>query len=241
AAPSSTGAASRRATRHADVSRHSPHRRTMAGAVYWTGGASRPGKRRRDERGGFRSRKHASTIRNRPIGTSEPSHHRAPPTARARLHGEIADAMLGAASSRCRARPPTGLRTMLRDAVTLDAAMTVGQALRRLARHGYWLDPEAVESRAWLDEYAARIRAVAAVPRLVLAGDEMDFERPRDRPGEESWPHVDATAMTSGDAARLLARSLDEGRVAIRRQDGVTIFWYARRVDEVLHRLADQP
>lgn len=134
---------------------------------------------------------------------------------------------------------------MLRDVVALDAAMTVGDALRRLAQHGYWLDPGAPEARAWLEEYAARIRTVAAVPRLVLAGDEAAFdiprEGPRDAPRERTWSRPAAESITAGDAARLLARSPDGVRVAIRRRVGVTIFWYARPVEAVLRGLADEP
>ncbi len=129
---------------------------------------------------------------------------------------------------------------MLRDAVTIDAAMTVGDALLRLAQHGYWLDPTARESSAWLAEYAARIRAIAAVPRPVLAGDASGSDTARRGSSEREWEPIDAAEMTAADAAKLLARPLDEGRVAIRRQQGVTIFWYARSVEEVLNRLVDR-
>lgn len=130
---------------------------------------------------------------------------------------------------------------MLRDAVTIDAAMTVGDALLRLAQHGYWLDPANPEAHAWLEGYANRIRAVSAVPRLVLAGDEGDFGGLDRRSPEQDWERMDAAEMTAADAARLLARSLDEGRVAIRRQDGVTIFWYAWQARDVLETLNDLP
>ncbi len=130
--------------------------------------------------------------------------------------------------------------SMLRDAVTIDAVMTVSDALLRLAQHGYWLDPAAPESNAFLAEYVARIRKIAVVPRLVLAGDDAGSDTPDRASAEHDWERTDAAQMTVADAARLLARPLDEGRVAIRRQQGVTIFWYARSVEEVLRMLVDR-
>ena len=102
---------------------------------------------------------------------------------------------------------------MLRDAVTIDAVMTVSDALLRLAQHGYWLDPAAPESDAFLAEYVARIRKIAVVPRLVLAGDDRGSDTPGRASGEHDWERIDAAQMTVADAAKLLARPLDEGRV----------------------------
>jgi len=96
---------------------------------------------------------------------------------------------------------------MLRTAVTLDAAMNAGEALDRLAKNGYWLDPNDPAAVRWLDAYLSRLRK------------------------------FDVNTMTREDAAALLASPVADGRVVIRRQDGVTIFWYARRIFDVLRDL----
>ena len=100
---------------------------------------------------------------------------------------------------------------MLYDAVTLDASMTPAQALSRLAKHGYWADPDDPEARDWLEEYAREIREAA-----------------------EADGNEELARFSASDAAEQLARPLREGRVAIRRQVGATIYWYARRIDNVL-------
>lgn len=107
---------------------------------------------------------------------------------------------------------------MLFDAVTIDGAMTPGQALRRLAQHGYWIDPAQGEARAWLDEYVARIRGAA--------------KRTKKQPD-------DLAEYGFAAAAQRLGRDAGSGRVAIRRQVGPTIFWYARPVGYVLDHLTN--
>lgn len=113
----------------------------------------------------------------------------------------------------------------------LDAAMTGAEAIRRLARHGYWSDPDSPEVREWLEAYAARMRRLAA----------KQGEAPRERSVEASGRPNPAT-MTAADAARFLQRAVDDGAwVAVRRQDGVTLFWYARLVKDVLQKLEQYP
>jgi hypothetical protein len=53
----------------------------------------------------------------------------------------------------------------VKDAVLLDAGMTASAARRRLAQHGYWKDPDALEARLWLDEYTTNINKVAGRER----------------------------------------------------------------------------
>lgn len=117
---------------------------------------------------------------------------------------------------------------MIRAAVTLDAAMTVHEALLRLAKHGYWLDPNASEASQWLDEYVAGIQSLAK-------NSKPNVER--SRTSAASFERIDPVTMTRDVAARVLARPLDQGRVVIRRQDGVTIFWYARPMSYALPEL----
>jgi len=50
---------------------------------------------------------------------------------------------------------------MLRNAVVLDAAMSVSAAIRRLAEHGYWRDHRDEIPNAFLSAYAERIRVAA--------------------------------------------------------------------------------
>jgi hypothetical protein len=121
---------------------------------------------------------------------------------------------------------------MLFPTVTLDAAMPVYHALRRLAMHGYWSDPGSREAREWLEEYAARIRAAAQL-RATAGGAPRDRARPEGVP----LPPVDPAGLTAEEAARRLARPPHTGRVAVRRQDGVTLYWYAFRVEDVLWML----
>jgi hypothetical protein len=111
----------------------------------------------------------------------------------------------------------------MKDAILLDAGMTVGAALRRLAQHGYWTHPNSLEARSWLEEYVANINELAA-----------SADRARtDQLGSEGGS-APATGLTFEKAVRLNARAQDGQWTAIRRQDGVTIFWYARLVRDVL-------
>ncbi|MBR0948065.1 CHAT domain-containing protein [Bradyrhizobium liaoningense] len=117
----------------------------------------------------------------------------------------------------------------MKDAILLDAGMTVRAALRRLAQHGYWIDPDALEARLWLDEYTTNINKLARLAGYVRS----------DRRDETAGDAADLAVLTFEDAVRLNARS-HEGRWAvIRRQDNVTIFWYARQVADVLGNLSN--
>ena len=117
--------------------------------------------------------------------------------------------------------------------LTLNAAMTGSEALRRLAKHGYWSDPEIPAVRDWLEAYATRMRRLAA--------ERSEREGPHEQSAEEAG-RPDPATMTVEDAARLLQRPVDENAwVAVRRQDGVTLFWYSRPVQVVLQMLEQFP
>lgn len=60
---------------------------------------------------------------------------------------------------------------MLLPAVLLDTAMSAAAALARLARHGYWLDPQQPQARAWIDTTAQRLRLDFARAAQRLARD----------------------------------------------------------------------
>jgi len=115
--------------------------------------------------------------------------------------------------------------------------MSARDALRRLAKHGYWIDPRSPVPRAWLEEYAAEIRKVASRRPALAAMSSSSESFLRDDRG----PRLDPADMSLDDAARMLARPVEGGRVVIRRQEGVTIFWYARDVERVLQELNAQP
>ena len=42
------------------------------------------------------------------------------------------------------------------NAVALESAMTAQAVLSRLARHGFWLDPNQPQAAEWIDQCAAR-------------------------------------------------------------------------------------
>jgi Ternary complex associated domain 7 len=131
--------------------------------------------------------------------------------------------------------PAEPLRLLVvRGALLLDAGMSVQAAGRRLAQHGYWIDPNQPGARSWLKEYVARIAEL-----ISRAGGA----RP-DASDRESGGHA-ATSTTAAptieDAARLLARPPEGQWAAVRRQDGVTIFWYACRVSELLQVFSNSP
>jgi hypothetical protein len=118
---------------------------------------------------------------------------------------------------------------MIRAAVSLDASMSVQDALARLARHGYWLTPDSPEAASWIDQYLARIRKALA---------ESPCPRESGVPRESGIASIDPSTLDSAAVARLLAKPLDQGRAVIRRQEGVTIFWYARKMEDLLPQLA---
>lgn len=94
---------------------------------------------------------------------------------------------------------------MLMPAVVLDTAMTAAQVLARLARYGFWVDPQQPQAQAWIAECAQRMR--------------LSFDA----------------------AAQRLMRSGWRTGAALRRQWGAQILWYARPLEEVMHRCADAP
>lgn len=110
---------------------------------------------------------------------------------------------------------------MLKDAVLLDAGMTVSEAVRRLAQHGFWRTPIHVEARRWLEEYTTSILRAANLGHL---------------PGGIA---ANGTDLTPERIAQRLSRPQEGSRVVIRRQHFTTIFWYARDVDEVLAMLSN--
>ncbi len=125
---------------------------------------------------------------------------------------------------------------MLREAVLLDASMSVSEALGRLARHGYWQEPRSPEAQAWLEEFAARTRDAAA---RRAARASVHAARAKGPVVTANGRPIDPHTMTADDAAEVLARPLGTARAVIRRQDGVTLFWYAQRVERVLDALAN--
>lgn len=127
---------------------------------------------------------------------------------------------------------------MLREAVLLDAAMSVSETLGRLARHGYWREPRSPEAQVWLEEFAARTRDAAARRG---ARASAPTARAKGSAVSAGGRTVDPSTMTADDAAEVLARPLGTARVVIRRQAGVTLFWYAQPVQRVLDTLANVP
>ena len=101
----------------------------------------------------------------------------------------------------------------VRGALLLDAAMSVQAAVRLLAQHGFWLDPHQAGPHSWLEEYIDRVAELMS------------------RAGSAAHP-------TLADAARLLERPAAGEWAAVRRQSGVTIFWYAFPVTDLLDAFA---
>ena len=120
---------------------------------------------------------------------------------------------------------------VVKSALLLDAEMTVQAAARRLAQHGFWRDPEEPFARAWLQEYVARISESISRARTTPA---------QLASGRAPASTADATAgvPTLAEAARLLARPVTGQWAIIRRQDGVTLFWYAFRISDLLPGLS---
>ncbi|MEA2941956.1 MAG: hypothetical protein QOD09_2485 [Bradyrhizobium sp.] len=121
----------------------------------------------------------------------------------------------------------------MKEAVLLDAGMSSREALYRLAQHGYWKHPDVPSARLWLDEYVIRINKLAA-------------QADRTSPGDREAGEVDGAAaavrsapLNFEDAIRLNARAAAGQWAAIRRQDSMTIFWYARPVQELLDLLSE--
>ena len=119
---------------------------------------------------------------------------------------------------------------VVRGALLLDAGMSVQAAGRRLAQHGYWIDPNQPSARSWLKEYVAQIaefvsRAGAARP------DASD--RASGRGAATSTADGRREVPTLEEAARLLARPAEHEWAAVRRQDGVTIFLTSHNLAEV--------
>ena len=127
---------------------------------------------------------------------------------------------------------------MVKGAVLLDAGMSVLAASRRLAQHGYWIDPNQPGARSWLEEYVARIAEL--ISRVGAARPDASV---RESGGHAAKSTTTARegAPTIENAARLLARPHDNQWAAVRRQDGVTIFWYACPINELLHAFLRAP
>jgi Ternary complex associated domain 7 len=127
---------------------------------------------------------------------------------------------------------------VLKGALLLDAAMSVQDAVRRLAQHGYWLDPDHPAARSWLQEYVDQIAA------LLSGGGEAPGDSSSTGTGGQagaSATDVRAAVPTLEDAARVLARPAEGQWAAVRRQDGITIFWYAFRVTDLLQIFSCEP
>jgi hypothetical protein len=121
---------------------------------------------------------------------------------------------------------------LVKSALLLDAGMTVQAAARRLAQHGFWRDPEEPFARAWLQEYVARISESISRAKTASA------QRASGRAFATSSVDATARAPTLAEAARLLARPAAGQWAIIRRQDGVTLFWYAFRIVDLLASLS---
>jgi hypothetical protein len=65
---------------------------------------------------------------------------------------------------------------MLLPAIALDAAMTVADALRHLARHGLWADPRHPIAAAWIEEQRVQLTSIGADVSL----DDMQGQLRRD-------------------------------------------------------------
>jgi Ternary complex associated domain 7 len=139
----------------------------------------------------------------------------------------------GIVTGRQRATKPRPIRTFVM--VLLDAEMSVPAAVRRLAQHGFWKDPGTPSVRSWLKEY------VASINELASSADNAGGNGP-DQAGvanaATSAGPGRATVLTVDNAVRLLARPLNDQWATIRRQHGVTIFWYARAIAELLDAFA---
>lgn len=122
---------------------------------------------------------------------------------------------------------------MIRPATLLDAALTVREALERLARNGLWLTPDHPTAARHLREYVDTVKAAAA--RAIGDG------RPARGGDAPPVPRPDPASLDVAEAARLLVRMSDEARVAVRREEGVTVYWYAMRAVDLLHTLYDKP
>ena len=119
------------------------------------------------------------------------------------------------ANSTAQAAPHTVLEvTLIRDAVLLDAGMSVHAAVRRLAQHGFWLDPHQPAARSWLEEYVAKInKHLSQDPKHpagpTLADVEKVLKRPDHRPMGGNPPpirHHDLLVCTARELTPREAR-----------------------------------
>ena len=106
---------------------------------------------------------------------------------------------------------------MLRLAVLLDAAMTVNEARLRLAQHGLWLDPSEEAAEDVLQAYLERRRAASERARAAA--------------------HSDVPLPDLPSAIQALEKPSRDAWVAVRREEALTVFWYAFPADQVLHDL----
>ena len=117
------------------------------------------------------------------------------------------------------------MRPVVRGALLLDAGMSVQAAVRRLAQHGFWIDPDQPPVRSWLEEYVARITGL--VSRVGIARPDA-WNCGNSRDGATSTADRENRAPTVEEAARLLARPLDDQWALVRRVSiafAVVRFW----------------
>lgn len=125
---------------------------------------------------------------------------------------------------------------MLHPAVTLDATLTARDALRRLAQHGYWTDPVQPAALEYAEAYVSRIKQLLAQRAArVPAGEGLGL------PAADLQSTMNREALDVPTALLVLARPTALAWAAIRRQEGATIYWYARRVDELIGALVNVP
>ena len=112
---------------------------------------------------------------------------------------------------------------MLRPAVLLDASMTVHDARGRLAQYGLWSDSSESAAHAVIRTYLERLSSAHA--RAAAAAPANRSSAPPDM----------------SDVIRALQRPLRDGRVAVRRQEALTVFWYAFSAESVLEAFSAFP
>jgi hypothetical protein len=120
---------------------------------------------------------------------------------------------------------------LVRGALLLDVGMSAQAAIRRLAQHGFWIDRDQPSVRSWLEEYVARIAGLLSRAAMGRPAGS-DPEPVRD--GPTAGLDLRGGPPTVEEAARLLARPVEDEWALIRREEGVTIFWYAFRIPELL-------
>lgn len=134
---------------------------------------------------------------------------------------------------------------MLRPAVLLDAAMTVSEARARLAQHGLWLDSSDDAAQRVVRDYVNRLR-LAWERRAATATAKGDARASRstDSPGMPAPAAASTSAAgppSEQTALAALERPLRDGRVAVRREEAMTVYWYTFTAEEVLRTVQPAP